>query len=73
VPSWITMSSGSEPEPASEQARWRDATDNPLAALMGDDAAPAPAPQSTAAERPLMTEAELRALDARLAPPEDKR
>ena len=68
VPSWVTISSGSSPEP--EQERWDDATDNPFAALIGADDAPAPPP---AENRPPMTEAELRALDARLAPPpEDK-
>ena len=70
VPSWITMSSGSVSEPKPEQERQWDATDNPFAALMGDDAAPTPTPPAEKA--PPMTEAELRALDARLAPPEDK-
>lgn len=69
VPSWVTISSGSTSDPEPEQQRWDDATNNPLAAFIGDDAAPAPPP---AEQQPPMTDAELRALDARLAPPEDK-
>ena len=61
APSWVTISSrsGSRSETAFDEA------DHPFAALIGaDDKAPPPA-----AERPPLTDTELRALDARLAPP----
>ena len=68
VPSWITISSGSGFQPARAPApATDDETGNPFAALVG--AAPAPPP---AEKPPPMTDAELRALDARLAPTEDK-
>ncbi len=71
APAWLTVTSGSGTAAA---ATWAhddpdddEAQDNPLAAFLSDDAAPPP----TETRAPL-TDAELRALDARLAPKEDK-
>jgi Protein of unknown function (DUF3592) len=69
APSWLTVSSGSGGTWNASAASGSDddADSNPLAAYFADDAAPAPAVPPVP-----MTEEELRALDARLAPREDK-
>ena len=64
TPSWVTISNGSD----SGSHSFSHVDENPFAALIGaDDKAPPPV-----ADRPPLSEAELRAIDARLAPPADR-
>ncbi len=70
APAWLTITSGSGAVAAAswvgDDAHDHGADDNPLAAFLSDDAAAPPADT-----RPPLTAAELRALDARLAPKEE--
>lgn len=68
TPSWVTISHGSDSSSDFGSDDGSNRAENPFAALIGaDDKAPPPV-----ANRPSLTDTELRALDARLAPPADK-